>query len=46
MLAMPMWREYGCKRISRQLRTRVLDVLRGEADLYDMFLRGEVYAYP
>ena len=38
-------REYSVKRISRQLRTRVLEVLRGEVEVYDMYLRGEVYAY-
>jgi len=38
-------REYSVKRISRQLRTRVLSVLRCEVEVYDMYLRGEVYAY-
>ncbi|HEY3379437.1 MAG TPA: hypothetical protein VGL77_18315 [Armatimonadota bacterium] len=38
-------RAYGVTRISRRVRTRVLDVLRGEVDVYDQYLRGDVYAY-
>lgn len=37
--------EYGVKRISRQLIEHVLNVLRGEVECYDKYLRGEAYGY-
>lgn len=38
-------KEYSVKRISKQLKTHVLDYLRGEVETYDKYLRGDVYGY-
>jgi hypothetical protein len=37
--------EYGVRRIGRPLRERVEDVLRAEVAAYDLYLRGECYAF-
>ncbi|HCX67884.1 hypothetical protein [Parvibaculum sp.] len=38
-------REYGVQRVSGKLRRTVEDALRAEVDVYDDYLRGEVYGY-
>lgn len=38
-------KEFGVKRISRKLKTRVLDILRGEIETYDQYMCGDVYGY-
>lgn len=38
-------KEYGCKRISRQTRERVVKLLQGEVEEYDQYLTGDVYGY-
>ena len=38
-------KEYDKKRISRQLRDRVIRVLEGEVETYDQYLRGDVYGF-
>ena len=38
-------KEYGVKRISKKLKRKVEEVLLGEVETYDKFLRGEVYGY-
>jgi len=38
--------EYGVnRRVSRKLRAQVEDVLRAEVEEYDLYLRGEAYAF-
>lgn len=37
--------EYGVKRISKKLIKKVKDVLIGEVETYDQYLRGEVYYF-
>jgi len=37
--------EYAKKRISKQLKERVKTVLINEVEIYDQFLRGDVYGY-
>lgn len=37
--------EYGVKRVSRKLRAKVEGLLRAEVDVYDAYLRGEVFTY-
>lgn len=37
--------EYRVKRIGPRIRREVEDVLRGEVEVYDLWLRGEVYGY-
>lgn len=34
---------FGKKRLTRQLREKTKEILRGEVDIYDQYLRGEVY---
>lgn len=38
-------REYGVQRVSAKLRRTVEDVLRAEVEVYDDYLRGNVYGY-
>tara|TARA_R110002072_G_scaffold91307_2_gene203710 strand:+ start:423 stop:1100 length:678 start_codon:yes stop_codon:yes gene_type:complete len=38
-------REYGAQRVSGKLRRTAEDALRAEVDVYDDYLRGEVYGY-
>ena len=38
-------KEYGVKRISPQLKKRVLGYLKGEIDIYDQYANGKVYGY-
>jgi hypothetical protein len=38
-------KEFGRKRVSRKLRTRVENMLRAEVAEYDQFIRGDVYGY-
>ena len=38
-------KEYDKKRISRQLRDRVIRILEGEVETYDQYLRGDVYGF-
>lgn len=37
--------EWGRKKMSKDLRKRVFDVLRSEVEAYDQYLTGEVYGY-
>lgn len=38
-------KEFGRKLPSRKLKFRILDVLKGEVETFDQYLRGEVYGY-
>lgn len=38
-------KEYEVKRISPQLREKVIKYLTGEVETYDQFIRGDVYCY-
>lgn len=38
-------KEYGVKRITKKIREKALECMRGEVRTYDMYLRGEVYGY-
>ena len=38
-------KEYGVKRISKKLKAKVRDILKGEVETYDQYLRGEVYGF-
>ena len=38
-------KEYGCKRVSKQLLEEVTNILISEVEEYDAYLRGEVYGY-
>ena len=38
-------KEYGKKRVSRQLREKVEEYLKSEVKVYDQYLRGEVYGF-
>jgi hypothetical protein len=38
-------KEYSRKRMSGKLRDKVEQVLRGEVEVYDQYLRGDVYGY-
>lgn len=38
-------KEYKCKRVNSAIRRRVEQVLIGEIDIYDQYIRGEVYGY-
>ena len=38
-------KEYSCKRISKKIRENVIKFLQGEVEIYDFFLRGEVYGF-
>ncbi|WP_131821653.1 hypothetical protein [Desulfofundulus australicus] len=37
--------EYGVKRITKKVRDRVISVLKAEVEVYDRWLRGEVYGF-
>lgn len=37
--------EYGVKRITPKITERVLKILEGEVQIYDIYLRGDVYGY-
>ena len=36
-------KEYNCKRISKELLLKVEEILKGEVEEYDSYLRGDVY---
>lgn len=38
-------KEYGCKRVSKKLREKVLDILRAEVETLNLYFNGEVYSY-
>lgn len=38
-------KEFGAKRVSKALRDKAKDILRGEIVSYDAYLRGRVYGY-
>ena len=38
-------KEYGCKRVSKNLREKVLDILRAEVETLDNYYNGQVYAF-
>ena len=38
-------KEYGVQRISTKLKKKVAEVLVGEVETYDQYLRGDVYGY-
>jgi hypothetical protein len=38
-------KEYGVKRVSKQQRRRIAEILRGEIDTYDTFISGQVVGY-
>ena len=38
-------KEYGCKRVSKNLREKVLDILRAEVETLNQYFNGEVYSY-
>lgn len=38
-------REWGWKRISPQRYEKILQILRSEVEIYDQYLRGDVYGY-
>ncbi|WP_240416555.1 hypothetical protein [Paenibacillus periandrae] len=38
-------KEYGVKRVTTEIRERVLSVLRGEVATYDQYLLGDIYGY-
>ena len=38
-------KKYGVKRISKKLEKRVMNYLVGEVEIYDKYLRGDVYGY-
>lgn len=38
-------KEYSCKRVSKKLREIVINVLKGEVEIYDYYIRGEVYGF-
>ena len=37
--------EYSTKRITKKLRNKILDILIGEVEVYDQYLRGDVYEF-
>ncbi len=37
--------ELGVKRIGKHARKRILDILRSEVELFDQYLRGDVYGF-
>lgn len=38
-------RDFGCKHITKKVMARVEASLRGEVEVYDQWLRGDVYGY-
>jgi hypothetical protein len=40
-----MLEEYGGKRVTKKLKERVTEHLKGEVETYDQYLRGDVYGY-
>lgn len=38
-------KEYSRKAMSKKLREQVLEILRGEVETFDQYLRGDVYGY-
>lgn len=38
-------KEYGCGRVSKKLREKVLDILRAEVETLNQYFNGEVYSY-
>lgn len=38
-------KEYSCKRVTKKIREKVLNVLCSEVETYDNYLTGEVYSY-
>lgn len=37
--------EYGVQRITKSIKEKVVNVLKGEVETYDMYIRGEVFGY-
>jgi hypothetical protein len=40
-----VWQEFGLKRVTKALREKAADILRGEIVSYDAYLGGRVYGY-
>lgn len=40
-----VYKEYGVKRITKDIEEKVINVLQGEVETYDQYLRGDVYRY-
>ncbi|WP_145949593.1 hypothetical protein [Paenibacillus sp. Y412MC10] len=38
-------KEYGVKRVTKEIRQTVLSVLKGEVATYDMYHRGEIFGF-
>lgn len=38
-------KEYGCKNITKEIKDKVLGLLKSEVETYDKYLTGEVYGY-
>lgn len=38
-------KEYSVKRISKKMRNKVVELLKGEVKMYDQFITGDVYGY-
>ena len=38
-------REYGKKRVSKKLRTKIEEILKNEVEIYSQYISGEVYGY-
>lgn len=38
-------KEYSAKRLTKSLREKVLGVLRSEVEVYDQYLRGDIYGF-
>lgn len=38
-------KEYSCKRISKQLRNRIVSYLKGEVKTYNQYLTGDIYGF-
>ena len=38
-------KEFGCKYITKTVRTKIMSILRGEIETFDQYLRGDVYGY-
>jgi hypothetical protein len=37
--------EFGWKRITKEREEKILDLIRGEVETYDTYIKGEVYGY-
>ncbi len=38
-------KEFSCKKITKKIRDKVIDILKSEVETYDKYLTGEVYGY-